>query len=78
MTHEYAFDLKLDVALRVRAATFEAAVKILKERLDCAEANLGAWPNGDPILCEASLNGEVTPEMLYEIDGEVPTREEAR
>lgn len=70
---DYAFDLKLDVALRVKADTFEDAVRLLKEKLDCAEANFGSWPNGDPIVAEATLNGSVIKNMLFEVDGEEPT-----
>jgi hypothetical protein len=70
---EYAFDLKLDVAMRVKADTFEQAVAMLKDTLDCAQANFGAWPCGEPVTAEASLNGAVTRDMLYEVDGEPHT-----
>lgn len=70
--HEFAFDLKLNVALRVTAKGFDDAVKKLKEKLDCADANFGAWDNGNPILGEATLNGPVTKDTLFEIDGDVP------
>lgn len=64
---EYAFDLKLDVALRVNAETQEQAIAMLRDVLDCADVNLGAWPSGDPITAEASMNDVPT---LYEVDGE--------
>jgi hypothetical protein len=48
-----------------RAAKAQRA--LLVERLDCADANFGCWPNGDPILAEASIDGDAD---LYEIDGE--------
>lgn len=63
---EYAFDLKLTASIRVKATSFEEAVKMLKEEFDCADANFGAWPNGDPITGEVSLSEEPTKAMLYE------------
>lgn len=65
--HEYLFDVKLFASIRVRASNLETARAMLDEALGCANANLGAWPNGDPILCEASADGEAD---LIEVDGE--------
>lgn len=39
--HEFAFDLTLKTALRVRAESYDAAVALLKDRLDAADANFG-------------------------------------
>ena len=64
---EYAFDVKLLAAIRVKAADQATARAMLKEALDCADTNFGAWPNGDPIIGEASIDGE--PDLI-EIDGE--------
>ena len=64
---EYAFDVTLKAAIRVKATDEKEARRILKESLDCADSNFGAWPNGDPITGEASLYGFP---HLYEIDGE--------
>ena len=66
---EFAFDVTLAGALRVNAPTEAEARRILRDRLDCADSNLGAWPDGSPMLAELSLTG--TP-SLYEIDGEEP------
>lgn len=66
-TTEYAFDVKMFATIRVRASSQGEALKMLRQALDCASANLGAWDNGDPILCEASLDGD--PDLI-EIDGE--------
>lgn len=67
---EFAFDLKLTTALRINAVNEKAARKLLAGLLDCASANLGAFPSGDPILAEVSLlPGSLE---LYEIDGEFP------
>lgn len=70
--HEYAFDIYLTAAVRVRAADEESARRELRDKLDCADTNFGAWVNGDPILAEASLidDGNCRPPHLYEIDGE--------
>jgi len=69
---DYGFDLKLDIALHIKAESYEDAKRILKEKLNCASANLGAFDNGDPILAEATLNDVITPDMLFEVDGEDP------
>ena len=66
-TKEYAFDVKLLAAVRVKATTAAGARKLLTEHLDAADCNGGSWPNGDPILFEASMDGEAD---LFEIDGE--------
>jgi uncharacterized protein with GYD domain len=65
--HEYAFDVMLVAAVRVKAHSEDEARTKLKAEIDCNSANLGAWPDGEPILAEVSLN-EVR--CLYEIDGE--------
>lgn len=69
---EFAFDVCLRGSIRVDAPTEEAARAMLREHLDCADANLGAWPNGEPILAEVSLwpEGELCQPNLFEIDGE--------
>lgn len=66
--HEYAFDCTLTAAIRVKASSREAAEALLRAALDAADCNGGSWPNGDPILFEASVNhSEIS---LYEVDGE--------
>ena len=67
MTHEYAFDVKLVAAFRVTAPDEATARAILRDCLDCADSNFGAWPDGSPILAEATMDAEAD---LYEIDGE--------
>ncbi len=62
----YAFDVVLTCALRVEAETEDDARRLITEQLDCADANLGEWPDGDPILAEVS----VAEFHLFEIDGE--------
>jgi hypothetical protein len=64
--HEYAFDVKLLAAIRVKAANETEARELLSQHLNCADTNLGAWPDGSPILAEASIDGEAD---LYEVDG---------
>lgn len=64
--HEYAFDLELRAAIRVKATSEEEARELLRENLECADSNFGAWPNGDPITGEASLWNILG---LYEVDG---------
>jgi len=68
MIHEYAFDVKLYAAIRVRAESVEAARELLDETVQAADANFGAWPDGEPILAEVSVAGEHNP--CFEVDGE--------
>ncbi|PNE59956.1 hypothetical protein A8H39_02075 [Paraburkholderia fungorum] len=66
--HEYAFDCTLTAAIRVKGPSREAAEAHLRDAMDAADCNGGAWANGDPILFEASVNdNELT---LYEVDGD--------
>lgn len=66
--HEFAFDCTLTTALRVKATSRDEAERRILAIMDAAECNGGAWPNGDPVLFEASVNDH--PLKLYEIDGE--------
>ncbi|MGF6604016.1 hypothetical protein P3T23_008771 [Paraburkholderia sp. GAS448] len=66
--HEYAFDCTLTAAIRVKGDSREAAEAHLLAAMDAADCNGGAWPNGDPITFEASVNDSHL--ALYEVDGE--------
>lgn len=65
MEHEYLYDVQLRAAIRVRATSKAAAIALIAT-IDANTANLGAWPNGDPIICEISSHGV----SLAEVDGE--------
>lgn len=67
---KFTFDMKLDVSLTVEADTEAAARTKLHAAMDCADTNFGAWPNGEPILGECSVNGNVV--RLAMIDGNPP------
>jgi hypothetical protein len=64
--NEYAFDIRLTAAVRVKASSEKEAREMLR-LIDCNEANLGSWPNGDPIMAEVSMD-ETVPH-LYELNG---------
>lgn len=64
--HDYLFDLKLFASVRVQAESRREATLMVKEAFDRAEINAGAWPNGEPILCTASMDGDAD---LFEVDG---------
>ncbi len=64
---EFAFDATVKIAIRVNAATEQAARDLLDHHLDCADANFGQWPGGKPIKAEASLWDRP---RVFEIDGE--------
>lgn len=67
--HEYLFDVKLFASIRFRADSEEHARAMMREHIDCNTANLGAWPSGEPILCEVSLDEPANDELI-EVDGE--------
>lgn len=70
---EFLFDVKLLASIRVKAATEADARRLILSRIDCVEANFGAWPNGDPILGEVSVAGKdggMEPEMLEMVEDE--------
>ncbi len=66
-TREFAFDMTLQCALRVKASSIEEARRIIRASINCVEANLGIWPSGSPILAEVSVNGAMD---VFEVDGE--------
>lgn len=55
---EFLFDIQLFASIRVKAESEAEARAMLRAELACADCNLGAWPDGSPILCEASIDGE--------------------
>ncbi len=65
---EYAFDVKLFATIRVKATSEAEARALLNEHVNAADANFGAWPNGEPITGEASVDDD-HPELI-EINGE--------
>lgn len=64
---EFLFDVKLFVSVRVQAETEAEGRRLLADAMECATINAGSWPNGEPVLGEASQDGEAD---LIEIDGE--------
>jgi hypothetical protein len=67
-THEYLFDVKMFASIRVKAADEATAQAMLRAEVYSATANLGSWPNGDPIIAEVSVDDD-NPDII-EIDGE--------
>jgi hypothetical protein len=65
--NEYLFDVKLFASISVKAATPADARALLRGALDCAGANLGAFPDGTPILAEVSQDGWAD---LVQVNGE--------
>lgn len=55
---EYVFDLKLFATIAVPAQSESEARKLIATHIDSASTNFGAWPDGSPILGEASADGE--------------------
>lgn len=58
-TYNYLFDVKLFASVRVEAHDEDEARAKIYEALDCASINAGAWPDGSPILFEASVDGDL-------------------
>ena len=71
---EYGFDVMLKASLRIKATSPEHAQELLQEMFDAANCNGGSWPDGNPVLFEASLAENSKP-VLFSIDDEVQTDE---
>ena len=67
----FTFDLTLSAALTVDAPDDIMARKMIVECLECADTNFGAWPNGDPILGEVSVDQSM-PIILAFVDDKEP------
>lgn len=65
---EFLFDARAFVSVRISAANVAEARAALAEHLDCATANFGSLPNGDPLVGEVSLDDGWF--ELIEVDGE--------
>lgn len=65
--HEYAFDVKLAAVVRVKARSQQAALSLLRRKLDC-ETPPEAEAAGVRIT-EISIDDEAGPHC-FEIDGE--------
>lgn len=65
---EYSFDVRLFATIRVQAASEAEARQMLAAHMNAADCNGGAWPDGSPILFEASVD-DTHPELIA-IDGE--------
>ena len=66
---KFTMDVKLWATVEVQADSQAEAETLIKHHVDGSSANLGAWPNGDPIVSEVSQEGEIE---LIMIDGEAP------
>ncbi|KVV07445.1 hypothetical protein WK77_16805 [Burkholderia ubonensis] len=66
--NEYAFECTLTAAIRVKAKSLEEAEDRIRAVMDAADCNGGLWPNGEPVLFEASINDSKLD--LYEVNGE--------
>ena len=53
----YTFDVSLIAAVTVRAESETHARAMIARVFDCADCNGGVWPNGAPVLFEASIDG---------------------
>lgn len=67
---EYTFDVRLRACIRVKASSAPEAAAMLCKHMDAADCNAGAWPDGNPIIFEASLLRPIRLPSLIEIDGE--------
>lgn len=63
----YTFDVKLFAMMTLKANSEAEARATLSEIVGCMDCNGGSWPDGTPILFQASVDGESD---LIEINGE--------
>lgn len=64
---EFMFDVKMFASIRVKAEDEKQARAMLRAEVDGAEANLGSWPDGSPMLCQICVDDDID---LIEVDGE--------
>lgn len=55
---KFSFDLTLQAAVTVEAHSELEARLMITEHFQCADCNGGLWPSGEPVLFEASIDGE--------------------
>lgn len=66
-THkEYLFDVRLLATIRIKADSQVKAEATIRDILEAASCNAGSWPDGSPVLFEASVDGKLD---LVEVDG---------
>lgn len=70
VNRKYTFDVKLFATIHVTAASEQEARKWIRENIDGASANLGSYPDGNPIVTNVTLDDEPENDELVEIDGE--------
>jgi hypothetical protein len=66
---EFALDVYLRGALRVKATSLAAAREGACKSVDCATVNLGLWIDGTPIIAEVSM-AENMPSRCFAVDGD--------
>lgn len=71
VTRDFTFDVPLTATITVKAPDESTARRWLLDAVDCADTNFGAYPNGAPIVGEASIVKSAGL-MLAMIDGEIP------
>lgn len=64
---EFSFDFTLTAAISVKALSRAQAESQIRKVFDAACCNGGAWPDGEPVLFEASIND--APLALFGVDG---------
>lgn len=68
---KYSFDLKLIAALTVEAPDAITATRIIRDLLNCADTNFGAFLDGSPALGEVSIDTDAPDCVrIHAIDGE--------
>jgi hypothetical protein len=67
---EYTYDVTLSACIRTKAASEAEALATLRDCCDTMDCNGGAWPNGQPIVFEASVTGE--PSLAFIDDEPAP------
>jgi hypothetical protein len=73
---EYTFDLTLKAAVTVKAENADQALAMVQTVFECADCNGGAWPNGEPVLFEASLDQRPDIGMIDGEDASIQTLRE--
>lgn len=67
--NEYALDITIRTSIRVKAPSLDAARAMVIAKINGADMNLGAWPDGSPILAEGTVDRDERM-SCYEVNGD--------
>lgn len=62
----YTFDVTMSASISIEANSKAEAEATIRDCLGGTSVNAGAWPNGDPIVFEPCIEGEIDFDSVYD------------